>query len=229
MTRFLLATSAIALSIIGAPGAIAAELKVRVGGYYNADLDYGYAGLPAGGGLAFGRADKGAGAEVFFLPSITLDNSLKIGADFLESFGDLNLAVSSRFGAARPRTSAGGDEAASAVWGLGLNVGYAGFSLGASFARAENGFRGAAGGTAWDIGASYDSGALSYSITYFHGESGSAGIGDDGKPTIGVGVSYRMTRGFSLKAFGGVTGTEKSGGSSDVQGFVVGTGIGLSW
>ena len=81
MKKVLLGTSAIALAGAMAMPANAAEWDVRVGGYYNAMVAYGSTDLPTGNTADFDGVDVSTNTEIFFLPSITLDNGIKIGAN----------------------------------------------------------------------------------------------------------------------------------------------------
>jgi hypothetical protein len=88
MKKVLLGTSAIALAGAFASQASANEWTVRVGGYMeqyaayaDVDVDNGNTaeGIPTGADL--NGIDSKQDAEIHFLPSITLDNGLLIGAD----------------------------------------------------------------------------------------------------------------------------------------------------
>ena len=72
-----------------ADAANAAEWDVRVGGYYNGMVAYATTKLSGTAGERrvflrqisdFEGVDVSTNAEIFFLPSITLDNGIKIGA-----------------------------------------------------------------------------------------------------------------------------------------------------
>ena len=94
MRRTLLRTSAIALVSGFTTSAQSAEWEVKVGGYMeqyvayaNSDVD---AAILTGTAASYGTAsldgdyngiDSKLGAEIHFLPSITLDNGISIGAD----------------------------------------------------------------------------------------------------------------------------------------------------
>ena len=89
MRKLLLGTTALAMA--GAAGAAqAAKWDVRVGGYYNAMVAYattdysfssGRIAFPVSPTADFDGVDVSTNAEIFFLPSITLDNGIKIGAN----------------------------------------------------------------------------------------------------------------------------------------------------
>ncbi len=88
MKKVLLGTSAIALAGAFATSATAAEWNVRVGGYMEQYVAYGSSDQNISGD--YDGIDSKSDAEVFFAPSITLDNGLKIGANIqLEAAGYL--------------------------------------------------------------------------------------------------------------------------------------------
>jgi hypothetical protein len=79
MKKVLLGTSALALAGAFASPAASAEWNMRVGGYMEqyvayADSDANFAG-------DFDGIDSKQDAEIWFLPSITLDNGIKFGAN----------------------------------------------------------------------------------------------------------------------------------------------------
>jgi Gram-negative porin len=83
--RLLLTTSAMALA---AGSAEAVEWEVVVGGYFESYAAYSSPDV-AGLDGDFDGVDQKSEAEIHFIPSITLDNGLQIGADVqLEASGD---------------------------------------------------------------------------------------------------------------------------------------------
>jgi hypothetical protein len=161
-----------------------------------------------------------------------------IGANYVQSFGDFNVAVSGRYGTA----SAPGPNPD--VWNAGLNVGFAGFTVGGSYAVQNDG--GTASGRAWDAGVSYETGPWGFSFTYFNGRSrdNTGTVNIDGSLSSEtneqylVGVSYAMAKGVTLNAFGAFVDFDESspGENADgdvidgsVDGWVIGTGIKVSF
>jgi len=85
MRKHLLRTSALALVAANACTASAAEWEVKVGGYMEQFV--AYANSDVSGGGDFDGIDSKQDSEIHFLPTITLDNGLTIGADVqLEGF-----------------------------------------------------------------------------------------------------------------------------------------------
>ncbi|MEL7174765.1 MAG: porin, partial [Pseudomonadota bacterium] len=129
------------------------------------------------------------------------------------------------------------------IYSAGANVGFAGVTIGGSFAEQNNG--GTDDGQSYDAGISYETGPWGVSFTYFKGENV-----DDENPTnpFGndeelaqylVGVNYKLAKGVSLGAFGAYVDFEEdngdaagnvgSSGGDDVDGFIIGTGIKISF
>ncbi len=79
MKTLMLGTTALVAATLVATGANAADWDVRVGGYYNAMVAYADAGGDNGSNDS-NEINFGSDTDVFFLPSITLDNGLTIGA-----------------------------------------------------------------------------------------------------------------------------------------------------
>jgi len=159
-----------------------------------------------------------------------------IGANYVNSFGDFNVALSGRWGTADGVTGSN-----PTIWSVGGNLGYAGFTIGGSYADQSG--AGTANGHAWDAGISYETGPWGFSFTYFHGENvdndcGTLCLGnnDEELDQYLVGVSYALAKGVDLNAFGayvdfeGATLTVDNGsGNTDIDGWVIGTGIKISF
>ncbi len=197
-----------------------------------------------------------------------LHDIFDIGANYVNSFGGFNVALSGRYGIGDIPGQSGDPE----VWSAGLNLGYGGFTVGGSYADAD-GDHGLAQGEYWDAGVSYETGPWGFSFTYARGENvdddcyGTA-INEFGFPVAGVapgtnapvnncagdtderleqymvGVNYRMAQGVDLGVFGAYVdfdgaeltsidegpgpGADDSG-STDIEGWVVGTGVKISF
>ena len=159
-----------------------------------------------------------------------------VAANYVNSFGDFDVAVSGRYGFAN--AAAGSDPD---VWGVGLNLGFAGFTIGGSYAEQNDG--GLTDGEAYDAGISYVTGPWGFSLTYFHGENvdndcGALCLGnnDEEVDQYLVGVNYDLAKGVALGAYGAYVDFEgatlTSGGTADsteIDGWVIGTGIKVSF
>jgi len=174
-----------------------------------------------------------------------------IGANYVNSFGDFDIAASGRYGFATDNrtpvlgTDIGNDPE---IFGFGLNLGYAGFTIGGSWAE-QNG-SGDEDGNAYDVGVSYRTGPWGFSFTYFHGENvdddltaGDSGVGIGGSPITGIdeevdqfllAIDYDLAKGVDLNLLGGyIDFDEETGdgaaanGGNDVEGFFIATGMRL--
>jgi hypothetical protein len=181
-----------------------------------------------------------------------LANIFDVGANYVNSFGAFDIAVSGRYGIATNEEGAedifDDDDAFDdnpQVWAAGLNVGFAGFTVGGSFGE-QNGTV-TSDGTGWDAGVAYETGPWGISFTYFKGKN------DDDEFYTGdaipngareeltqylLGVNYDLAKGVALNAYGAYAQFDEDLGDpddvvnvdgDDVDGWVVGTGIKISF
>ncbi len=168
-------------------------------------------------------------------------NYFDVGANYLNSFGGFDLGVSGRWGI-------GVNDVAGAqnpqIWSAGLTMGFAGVTIGGSFAEQNNSTSGDDDGIAYDAGISYETGPWGFSFTYFHGENvddeNAAALtgNDEEQDAFLLGASYKLAKGVKLNAFGayvdfdeetGDAGGPNVAGGDDVDGFIIGTGIKVSF
>jgi len=169
-----------------------------------------------------------------------------IGANYVNSFGDFDIAVSGRWGTADD--TSGSD---STVWSTGLNLGFGGFTVGGSYAEQNHNTHRFRNGYAFDLGASYKTGPWGVSFTYQHGQNqgnpegavadshdtlgnfvpGTSAVrerGDEESDQYLVGLSYDLAKGVNIGAYGVyVDFDDANGGTADhsVDGFIIGTGF----
>lgn len=157
-----------------------------------------------------------------------VNNVFDIGANYVQSFGDINVAVSGRYGVGQQNLAGQGFNPT--VFGFGINLGYAGFTIGGSWVESNEHNGGVDDGNAYDIGVSYATGPWTFSLTYFRGENGEVGGMSDEQDTFGVGVNYQLAKGVRLNMFGSYVDFDSGTGPAfDVDGWIIGTGIGLSF
>jgi len=154
-----------------------------------------------------------------------LHDMISIGANFVESFGGFDVAVAGGYRIAQDDT--GGNDDPQQI-SAGLNLGFAGFTVGGSIA-VEDSDR-STDGHGWDAGATYSTGPWAVGVTYFQSEvSGTAGAGDDDLQAAQAGVSYAVGPGITASA--NVLWADWDGGqagaNSDGFGGVVGMHIGF--
>jgi predicted porin len=152
------------------------------------------------------------------------------GANYVQSFGDFDVAVSGRWGTGNDHS---GDDAT--IWSTGLNLGFGGFTVGGSYAEQNNNGHRFRNGEAYDLGVSYETGPWGVSFTYQHGENqgnpdpdGTLERGDEESDQYLVGLSYDLAKGVNVGAYGVyVDFDDAKGGSANhsVDGFIIGTGF----
>lgn len=181
----------------------------------------------------FGPTDKNG-------PGVTAD-IFDIGLNYVQSFGDFNVAASARWGTGdqAPIAATSRPGGSPTVLGFGLNLGYAGFTIGGSWAESNDTDGGWNDGTAYDAGVSYATGPWTFSFTYFHGENSNytgaavpAGVvfaGVDEQDTFGLGIDYKLAKGVRLNGFAAYVDLDAGAPAQDADGWVIGTGIGLSF
>ncbi|WP_282604777.1 porin [Pelagibius sp. Alg239-R121] len=179
------------------------------------------------GGISY-TPDSGEDSNAQPSENAAYHNGIDLGVNFTESFGGFDVAAYGRYGVAT-NDAPGGDDPE--VFGAGINVGFAGFTVGGSYSQQEEG--GVNEGQSWDIGASYGTGPWGVSLTYFNGEAeGSAASGDEELQTIEAAASYAL--GPGIKVIGSVgyndfDDDESGVGDDSNDGYWIVTGIKLSF
>lgn len=151
-------------------------------------------------------------------------NGFAFGANYVESFGGLDVAVAAGYvHAEKPDGSAGGIKDAEG-YSLGANLSYAGFTLGGSYADTKG--NGGAGtdpdvsldGRGFDIGIAYAFDAFQVSLSYYQGRfEDTSAAGDSKHRTVMLSGNYELGPGVSVLAsvfrtrFEADTGTENDG------------------
>lgn len=173
------------------------------------------------------------------LNGASLKNIIDVGANYVNSFGGFDVAVSGRYGIAGTDVPGASNPQ---VYGGGVNLGFAGVTIGGSFAEQNN--TASDDGRSFDAGISYETGPWGFSFTYFNGENHNDEnafdvLGnDENLQQFLLGASYKLAKGVSLNAFGayvdfdeerGDAGGPNVAGGDDVDGFVIGTGIKVSF
>lgn len=164
-----------------------------------------------------------------------LSNMFDIGVNYVQTFGDFNVAASARWGIGQDNT-AGYTNDNPTVLGFGLNLGYGGFTIGGSWVESNETNNGVDDGVAYDVGVAYATGPWTFSMTYFRGENGEPAGGTcaagcvDEQDTFGVAANYQLAKGVRLNVFGSYVDFDSGfGPANDVDGWILGTGVGLSF
>ena len=154
-----------------------------------------------------------------------LNNGFSVGVNFVDSFGDVDVAVAGGYRRAESPDGSGLEDPE--MYSAGLNLGYAGFTIGGSFLL-EDSDR-ATDGWGADAGISYSTGPWGASVTGFHSEvEGTAASGEDDMNAIVGAVSYAV--GPGIKASLSVLWAEWDGeGTVDADGIggIVGMKMGF--
>jgi len=199
-----------------------------------------FAGLQLGASYARdGRQDSNAQLDVD-AANVNAGNALAdvhdifdFGANYVNSFGGFDVAVSGRYGFG-DRNTGGTAE----IWSAGINLGYAGFKIGGSYADADADHA-QMEGEFWDVGISYESGPWGFSFTHSRGENvdnENAALGaDEELQQYLLGISYALAKGVALNAYGAYVDFDEDlsdggvGNGDDLDAWVVGTGIKISF
>jgi len=164
-------------------------------------------------------------------------NGFSVGLNYVNSFSGFDLAAAGGYyyasapdGSLDPR---GGSLDDFQAFSLGLNVGFGGFTVGGSYADISEGVvtgTRTTEGQGYDVGVSYETGALGFSLTYYHGETdGDFFIaGEDEHDSYSGSVSYAIGPGVSLIGTVGYTEFDGEAGA-DNDGVYVTTGLALSF
>jgi predicted porin len=124
-----------------------------------------------------------------------LHDLVSVGANFVESFGNFDVAVAAGY---RIAQSSDGDDDPE-QYSAGVNLGYAGFTVGASVGI-EDSDR-STDGTAFDVGATYSTGPWAVGVTGFMSSvEGGGGGSDDDLTAVQGGISYAVGPGITASA-----------------------------
>ncbi|KAB7616260.1 porin [Amylibacter sp. SFDW26] len=150
------------------------------------------------------------------------------------AIGALDVRSSARYGTANITSNipaAGLDTPE--IWGIGLSLGYAGFTLGGSFVE-QNGTT-VHDGNAYDIGLSYRHGKWTHSINHFRGKNSDEDVlytSSERINTTTLASRYKLHKNFSVSAF--ISQTDFSEefdpagiGAEDVEATVIGVSASL--
>jgi hypothetical protein len=184
-------------------------------------------------GVSYARDSGQASAPVN--NKTVLTDIIDVAANYSGSFGGVDVDASARYGTA---SATGATDPT--IWGAGLNLGFAGFTVGGSFAEQEG--TAARDGHSYDAGIGYANGPMSYSFTYFKGTNADnenavlAVNANEDLETFMLAAKYKVNSNFSVGAFIADTSFEEdlndaglAGGGEDVDGTVVGVTASFSF
>jgi predicted porin len=159
-----------------------------------------------------------------------------IGATFVESFNgfDVNLGASYfRAEAGDTTKTQGGDDQEQVI--VSLNLGTAGFSVGAAYGTQLEGRFNSTGtesneGENWSVGAAYATGPWTVGVAYMHGEveGDVANSSDDEIDVVSGGISYALGPGITTDFTILWSDTEdEAGASQDGVAGIIGISVGF--
>lgn len=174
---------------------------------------------------SFGTGGTDEGGQV--------SNLLSVGANWSGEFGGLTLGAGGGYSSASSET--GGDDPT--IWNVGVNVGFAGFTVGGSIAMADDttdiGYNGytVSEATVFDLGVTYAFESAMVGIGWSHGEYEDSNDGEDDElDNVNLGGSYSLGPGVLLAAFVGWFDYEDGGpASNDNTGWQTGVGAALDF
>ncbi len=191
-----------------------------------------FAGFQAGVSFTPDRDDAGRIRATDGLAGGGEENNWELGVNYDQKFGEVRLNLAATANLADNENTLREDTRS---WHIGALVGFAGFSVGASYN--SDGDRGLAktatngDTTGWDVGVGYNMGAWDFGIGYFRSEAGRINsTGEHVLQVASVGVSYDLGNGLTTYVEGAwfdVDSAANNATSFDNEGMTLITGIGV--
>jgi len=164
------------------------------------------------------------------------NNGIALGVNFVESFGSVDVAVAGGYRHAEAPDNPIGGINADDIQQLtvGANIGFAGFTIGGSYANETDGRVTAAGvsteGHSYDLGVTYNTGPWTFGAAYIHGEvEGLIANGDeDEMDALRAAVEYAVAPGVTASVSGmWADWDEETGNDNDGLAGIVGVTFGF--
>lgn len=220
--------------------------------YYTPDFN----GLTVG--ISYARNNGGNAVGSHNDNTLNVDDIFDIGVNYSQTFGTTSVSLAARYGTGEApamvvATPAGigadgiagtGDDTAAVLaantrsdpetWGVGAQIGFGDFTVGAHYAENDNGGAAGAGDQeGWSFGGTYDApGAWSFEALTFQGEfKGTGRTGADEEYTAyKIGASRDMGPGVDWDIYAVYAeADDKSDAGTELKGTVIGTAINLSF
>lgn len=175
------------------------------------------------------------------------NNGFAIGMNYVEDFNGFGVAISGGYRYATVDDTRGDPPAGTAAddyqaVSAGINLSYAGFTLGGSYANELEGKQACATaacgggistsseGFAWDVGVSYESGPWAFGVAYLHGQTEGliADPDQDELDTVSGGLSYALGPGITARA-GVMWAQWEQEGGTDQSGIAGAVGLSFSF
>ncbi len=180
--------------------------------------------VSAEGGFSQPKLDNEPGAQ---------EDVFSIGVNFVETFNDIDVAVSGGYLQGNLEAdTAGGNADDMEQFSAGLNGGFAGFTVGASVRLSNEGFDSNGDSTTWDAGVTYSTGPLTVGFTALVGTAEDPNTGGDDETTQGL-ISAVYNIGPGVDLWGGVKFYEyeddTSNEANENQGYIIAVGASTSF
>ena len=163
-----------------------------------------------------------------------ISNEWSVGADYSGEFSGFTVGMGGGYSQGSRESSAscealvGGDIGADpTLWAVGLNLGFAGFTVGGSILFGEDTNLGEQN-TEWDVGATYTLDAITLGVGWGHGEYDPYTGGSDELDHMQIGASYALGPGISIDAAVGLFNYDDDDGPNN-GGWQAGVAIPISF
>ena len=154
------------------------------------------------------------------------NNFFGAGANFVESFNGIDVAIAGgiEYGQEEENDPTTPEIDDFLGFSGGVNVGFAGFTVGGSVLHSNGGLDDDGDVLVWDVGVTYGQGPWEVGATYLNGETETAG-GDDQLHRVELGANYRLSPG--VRVIGALQYTDDEDASTDraedAFGVIIGT------
>jgi predicted porin len=191
-------------------------------------------------GVSYARNNNGNANQGFFGGGIvnnngvaTIEDIFDLGASYRGTFGGVDVALTGRYGMGNGNIAGTADPT---VWGIGGQLGYAGFTIGGSYGENNNG-NGAYGVDqyGWSAGATYDmAGPWAFEAVTYQGtfdDVGGPGTSADGNyQAYRIGASRDIGPGVDFDVYAIYTTFDTDGTNAlNLNATIIGTAINLSF
>jgi hypothetical protein len=171
-----------------------------------------------------GNQDRGGGGTAS-TDDGSISNAFSVGADYSGEFGGVTIGA----GGGYSQGTVNNLDADPSIWAVGLNVGFAGFTVGGSVAFGDADVDDGES-TVYDVGVTYTIDAVTVGLGWSHGEYEDLGDGDDELDHVQLGVGYALGPGVTLAAMVGMFEYDDGGANdNDNEGWQAGVGAGLNF
>ncbi len=182
-------------------------------------------------GLSYAPSNAGNAANVAPVnrnAAGTVTDIFDIGVNYTQSFGSTDISLAARWGVGDSQTAGVSDPE---TWGVGFQVGFSGFTFGASYAENDNGIAsGATDSEGYSVGVAYDAaGPWTFGLEAYLGETDDGAGTNDDYEYYKLAANRDLGPGVSWTTYVLVGETTNGSLGTKVDGTAVGTAINLSF